>query len=59
MLAPPVEAGAVQETAELALAFEAAETPVGDPGTDKENTAFEALDAGEKPLWFPSLTVKV
>ena len=33
MTAPPLEAGAVQETTELALAFELAETAVGDPGT--------------------------
>ena len=56
-LAPPLEAGAVQETTALALAFELAETAVGNPGT-VEGVAV-ALPAVPVPEAFVAVTLKL
>jgi hypothetical protein len=55
--APPLEIGAVQEMTELALAFELAETAVGDPGT-VEGVAV-VLPAVPAPLAFVAVTLKL
>ena len=58
-LAPPLEAGAVQETTALALAFELAETAVGNPGTVEGVASAEAADEIPEPEAFVAITLKV
>ena len=58
MAAPPLFAGAVQDTVTLALPG-MPETPVGAPGTVRGVTGAEAVLAGPGPALFVALTVKV
>ena len=59
MVAPPFEAGAVQETTLCASAPVVADTPVGAPGTVLGVAALDALDALPVPEAFVAVTVKV
>jgi hypothetical protein len=57
--APPLLAGAVQETTELALAFDVAATAVGAPGTVAGIAAAEAAEAALVPAELVAVTLKV
>ena len=46
MADPPLEAGAVQDTTDWALAFDVAVTPVGAPGVVAGMAAADAAEAG-------------
>ena len=59
IVAPPFEAGAVQETTLCASAPVVADTPVGAPGTVLGVAALDALDALPVPEAFVAVTVKV
>jgi hypothetical protein len=57
--APPVLAGAIQDTTDWVLAFEAPDTEVGAPGTVDGVTAAEAVEATPVPLAFVAVTLNV
>ena len=61
--APPLVAGAVQETTEEPVAFADettdAETPVGAPGGPTGTTAIDATDETPVPALFVAVTVNV
>jgi hypothetical protein len=59
MVAPPEEAGAVQETTDWALAKEVAVTPVGAPGTVAGVAEFDGAEATLVPAALVAVTVKV
>ena len=59
MAAPPVDAGAVHDTTDWALAFEVAATAVGAPGTVAGVAAAEAAEAGPAPAALVAVTVNV
>ncbi len=59
IVAPPLDAGAVQETVLWALLFEVAVTLVGAPGVVEGVTELLALEATLVPLAFVAVTVKV
>ena len=59
MVAPPLDAGAVQETTEEALAYEVAPTEVGAPGVVAGVAGAEAADAGLVPAELVAVTVNV
>ncbi len=59
IVAPPLEAGADQETTLCALALPVAVTLVGAPGTVLGVAALDALDALLVPATFVAVTVKV
>jgi hypothetical protein len=59
MAEPPLEAGAVQETSDWALALDVAVTAVGAPGVVAGTAAAEAADAGPAPTLVEAVTVKV
>ena len=58
-VAPPLLAGAVQETTELALALDVAVTAVGAPGAAAGMAAAEAAEAGLVPAELVAVTVNV
>jgi len=55
--APPFEAEAVQETNELVVRFDEANTAVGAPGIVEGSAAADATDAADVPLAFVAVTV--
>ena len=55
--APPLEAGAVQDTTDSPLAFDVPDTDVGTPGTLDGTTAVDADDAEPVPDTFVAVTV--
>ena len=57
--APPEFADAVQDTTDRAFAFDVAETPVGASGTVETSAEAEGTEAGDVPLAFVAVTVKV
>jgi hypothetical protein len=59
MAEPPLETGAVQETTELALAFDVAVTAVGAPGAVAGMAAADGDDAGLVPAALVAVTVNV
>ena len=59
MVAPPLEAGAVHDTTEEALAPEVADTPVGASGTVAGVAGAEAVDASPVPMALVAVTVNV
>ena len=59
MVAPPVEAGAVQVTVLWVLAFDVADTLVGTPGTVDGVTAAEAAELVPAPETFIAATLKL
>ncbi len=59
MAAPPLEAGAVKDTTDWALALLVPETAVGAPGTVEGTTAAEGAEAGPVPELLVAVTVKV
>ena len=59
MAAPPLEAGAVQDTTEEELAFEVAVTEVGAPGLVAGMTAADGAEAGLEPTELMAVTVNV
>ena len=56
---PPLEAGAVHDTTEEALALEVAVTPVGAPGVVDGVAGADAADAGPVPMALVAVTVNV
>ncbi len=59
MAAPPLDAGAVQDTTDWALAYDVPATAVGAPGAVAGMAGAEAADAGLVPAEFWAVTVKV
>ena len=59
MEAPPVEAGAVQVTTDVLLAYDVPETAVGAPGTVAGVTELDAVDGLPVPAALMAATVKV
>ena len=59
MEAPPLEAGAVQDTTDWALAYEVPVTAVGAPGCVAGVAGAEAADAGPAPAALAAVTVNV
>ena len=59
MAEPPLDAGAVHDTTEEALAFEVAVTPVGAPGAVAGVAVGEGVEAEPVPLMFVAVTVNV
>ena len=57
--APPLDAGAVQETTDSPLAFDVPNTPVGAPGTLEGITAVDADEPEPVPDTFVAVTVNV
>ena len=55
--APPLEAGAVQDTTDSPLAFDVPDTDVGTPGTLDGTTAVDAEEAEPVPETFVAVTV--
>ena len=55
--APPLEAGAVQDTTDSPLAFDVPDTDVGTPGTLDGTTAVDAEEAEPVPDTFVAVTV--
>ena len=59
MAAPPLEAGAVQDTTDWALAYDVPETLVGAPGAVAGVAGVDATEAALVPAEFEAVTVKV
>ena len=59
MVAPPLEAGAVQDTTDWVLANELAVTPVGAPGVVDGVAVADGAEAGPVPEPLVAVTVKV
>ena len=59
MAAPPLDAGAVQDTTDCELAYEVAATPVGAPGTVAGVAGPEGLDGELVPAELVAVTVNV
>ena len=59
MVAPPLDAGAVQDTTDWVLRLEDAVTPVGAPGTAAGIAGADAAEAGPVPAELVAVTVKV
>ena len=59
MAEPPLEAGAVHDTTDEALAFEVAVTPVGALGNVDGVAVAEGAEATPVPLPLVAVTVKV
>jgi hypothetical protein len=59
MVAPPLEAGAVHDTTDWALAKEVAVTPVGAPGAAAGVAVADGAEAGPVPEPLVAVTVKV
>jgi len=59
MVAPPLEAGAVHDTTDWALALEVPDTPVGTPGVVEGVAAAEDTEAGPTPTELVAVTEKV
>jgi hypothetical protein len=57
--APPLSAGAVQDTTELAFAVDVADTAVGAPGAVAGTATAEAVEAAEVPEAFVAVTLNV
>ena len=57
--APPLEAGAVHDTTDLALAFDVAATAVGAQGTVAGVAAADGLEDGLVPAELVAVTVNV
>ena len=57
--APPLSAGAVQDTTDETFAVDVADTAVGAPGTVAGSAAAEAVDAVETPETFDAFTLNV
>ena len=57
--APPLSAGAVQDTTDETFAVEVAETAVGTPGAVAGTAAAEAVEAAEVPEAFVAVTLNV
>ena len=55
--APPLEAGAVQDTTDSPLAFDVPDTDVGTPGTLDGTTAVDTEEAEPVPDTFVAVTV--
>ena len=55
--APPLEAGAVQDTIDSPLAFDVPDTDVGTPGTLDGTTAVDTEEAEPVPDTFVAVTV--
>ena len=56
---PPLEAGAVQDTTDTALAFDVAVTAVGAPGTVAGVAEADEDEAGPVPTGLVAVTVNV
>jgi hypothetical protein len=59
MAAPPLLAGAVQDTTDWVLALEVADTAVGAPGTVAGTAAAEAAEVVPVPAGLVAVTVNV
>ena len=57
--APPLSAGAVQDTTDETFAVDVAETAVGTPGAVAGTAAAEAVEAAEVPEAFVAVTLNV
>jgi hypothetical protein len=59
MADPPLDAGAVQDTTDWALALDVAVTAVGAPGVVAGMAAADAADTGPAPTLVEAVTVNV